>query len=284
MKITVVVLFGILAFPSEVLAARNAYRCNGCSEAQYYSAATGPQELGVRYVYDFVNANIRKYQVTREPNGHGFTYYADPLTVVPAEQAYFDAAVQVWNSNGAYLKVVATLNVTPTVPGAAVIGAGANAYEIVRSSSMQNRIGDWISQVGSGSSAFPTSFEQRLRDIIVLLRTSPANIVLEDKDLGKLTITLFFTNGHRVTFVWKKDEMPKMTEARDSNDNTIPVSVSDMNGRQFDFSGGNGQDGGYFGEHADILGAIYDNVCGGQIIACITFEGHITCKPYPKCP
>ncbi len=284
-KFAIVALLGFLACPSEVLAQRNAYRCNGCNETQYYSAATGPQELGVRYVYDFANSNIRKYQVTREPNGSGFTYYADPLTVIPAEQAYFDAAVQAWNSNNAFLKVVATLNVTPTTPGASVIGAGASAYEIVRTSSMQNNIGSWLSQVGSSyGPPYPASFEQRVRDIIALIRTSPANIVLEDGDLGQLTITLIFTNGHRVTFVWKKGGTPLMTEAWDSNNNTIPTSVSGLNGRQFNFSGGNGQDSGYFGEHANLLGAIYENVCGGQIIACVTADGHVNCKPYPNCP
>jgi hypothetical protein len=275
-----VLLAGFLSFPTEANAMRNAYRCNGCTESQYYSAAIAPQELGVRYVYDFANSNIRKYQVTGEPNGNGFTYHADPLTVISSEQAYFDAAVLAWNSNGSSLKTTATLVVTPTTPG--VVSAGANAYEIVRTSSMQNSISDWIAHAGQ-SSGYPSSFGQGVRDLIALLRTNPANIILEDNDTGQLTLTLIFTNNHKVTFVWKKGSAPVMTEARDGNNNTIPTSASGLNGRQFNFGGG-GPDMGYFGEHVDILGAVYENVCGGTILACVSGEGFINCTPYPSCP
>lgn len=274
---------GAITFVSSAHAARNAYRCNGCNGTQYWHAATAPQELGVRYVYDFANGNLRKYQVTREPSANGFAYYADPLTVIAAEQAYFDAAQLAWASNGASLKVTATLNVTPTVPGAGVVATDANAYEIVRTSAMQNDISTWIAGIGV-TSGYPSSFEQRVRDIIALLHTSPTNIVLEDGDLAQLTLTLVFSNNHRVTFVWKKGGgAPEMTKAVDSNNNTIPSSASSMNGRQYVFNGG-GSDRGYFGVHADILGAIYESVCGGTIVACTFGEGFVHCVDYPSCP
>lgn len=272
----------LMLAPGYSFASRNAYQCNGCNAIQYENAAVAPQETGVRYVHDFINGNISKYQVSREPNGHGFSYYAEHLSVTAAEQTYFGMAATAWNSNGSSLKAMAFADVTPTFPGSSIVSPDASAYDIVRTSSMQNTIINWLQ--GSGMSSPGAPFEQRIKDLIAVVKQSSANIVFDENNASQLTMTFVFSNGHKVTFVVEKDSAPVMTAAVDGNENTTPISASALNGRTYLFGGGDGQDLNRFRRHIELLGATYDNICnpGATVIACVTSSGIQTCCPFPK--
>jgi hypothetical protein len=216
-RIFAIAIISMALSPSYGFASRNAYRCNGCNPIQYEDAAVAPQEIGIRYVYDFINGNISKYQVSREPNGHGFSYYAEQLSINTAEQAYFDSAATAWNSNGSSLKSMAYVNVSPTFPGSSVVSPSASAYDIVRTSAMQNNITDWMQ--GAAITSPQSQFEQRIKDLINAIKQSPANIVFDESDTSQLTITFIFSNGHKVTFVMKKGSAVVMTDAVDGNNN-----------------------------------------------------------------
>ena len=280
-RIFAIAIISMALSPSYGFASRNAYRCNGCNPIQYEDAAVAPQEIGIRYVYDFINGNISKYQVSREPNGHGFSYYAEQLSINTAEQAYFDSAATAWNSNGSSLKSMAYVNVSPTFPGSSVVSPSASAYDIVRTSAMQNNITDWMQ--GAAITSPQSQFEQRIKDLINAIKQSPANIVFDESDTSQLTITFIFSNGHKVTFVIKKGSAVVMTDAVDGNNNTIPVSAGALNGRTYIFSGGDGHDMNRFRTHIEMLGATFDNICNGFIIACVTASGVQTCHSASKC-
>jgi len=282
-RIFAIAIISMALSPSYGFASRNAYRCNGCNPIQYEDAAVAPQEIGIRYVYDFINGNISKYQVSREPNGHGFSYYAEHLSVTAAEQTYFDMAATAWNSNGSSLKAMAFADVTPTFPGSSAVSPSASAYDIVRTSSMQNTIINWLQSSGMSSPGAP--FEQRIKDLIAVIKQSSANIVFDENNMSQLTITFIFSNGHKVTFVVKKDSTPVMTVATDGNENTIPTSASALNGQTYTFSGGDGQDRNRFRTHIELLGATFNNVCNpnATVMACVTSSGIQTCYPFPKC-
>ncbi len=271
----------LMLAPGYSFASRNAYRCNGCNAIQYENAATAPQETGVRYVYDFINGNISKYQVSREPNGDGFSYYAEHLSVTAAEQTYFDLAATAWNSNGSSMKAIAYVTVTPTLPGSSVVSPNASAYDIVRSSAMQARMTDWL----QSSEFMSSTFEGYIGNLIAVLQRSTAGIAFEKHDLAQLTIVFTFINGHKITLVVKKGSTPAMTAAADGNGNAIPVSASALIGQTYLFGDGDGQDLSRFHQHIELLGATYDNVCNpnATVIACVTSTGIQTCFPFPKC-
>ncbi|HET6545432.1 MAG TPA: hypothetical protein VFG55_01645 [Rhodanobacteraceae bacterium] len=272
-----------LAFPALAAATPNAYRCNGCTEMQYRSAATAPQQLGTRFVYDFINGNLRKFLVTREPNGQGFTYFADPLTVTAPEQTYFDMAAQAWNDNGFTLARMVQLPVENA--SGFPLPSNSSAYDIAPSGSMQIQIRDWMLHAGQPQgSPYPPSFDQAVREIIALVRAASGGIIFPDDDIAQLTIIFVFTNGHKVTFVWKKGSMPQMTEALDGNDNPIPLSPNDVNNHHFHFGGGDGQDAGRFATYINPWGFNVQNNCHRVILACVTVGGTETCMGYPACP
>lgn len=200
-------------------------KCNGCSEVQYQNLAKS-QQWGEHYVYDLVNANVRKYKVEREPNWGGtYLVFAIPQ---PVESEVNNAILEL----SAYYAVTSggmssyfTFDAGQDLPG-------MSAYDVVGPGPARTNLYNWVLHATGFQNALPMA-GAALHSLAVTV------INIFKSDVGATHITILFEDGTQVTLEFEPINASVAIidgTAVDSEGNIIPATLSDLDGMRFDYS------------------------------------------------
>lgn len=285
------ILLALFIVPmGSAFAAPTAYNCQGCTEAQYRSAALGraPASRPFVYIYDFTNNNLRKYEVSSEPAaGGGQQYFVDPATPSNAESTTFSLAQEVWSRHGRN-----TLSLLVDVD--THVGNMQNLPQRTRNSEAYGVLGTSAYQSDLFNCIKAGCYDPAMQgDPVVVsnmkqILNMGAALIFKDHLLD-LKVTVTMDNGSTIVIEWKPPAEPVVTIARDANGNAIPPDKhkfedpSSPYGHAYDFS----QD------HADLqrfidlartYGATVNSSGGSWRMSCGSVSGSpgYTCVMIPR--
>ncbi|HZP65724.1 MAG TPA: hypothetical protein VFB32_05390 [Rudaea sp.] len=247
-------------------------QCNGCTTQQYVSLAESlgaTQGTGNKYIADFIHHVATEWKVTREPNGRGFTYYADE---VPMSAAYMEGfkdydALYKATSGGTqsivYVVGSARPDGFPKGIDSANGGTGSTAL-------------DWANQGYVGQLTYWMAWMQAnsthldwIPPGVSLVLTAMQNGISVQAWKNTLQVVVQLKNGGIVTMEWDGTIPGKLIHAVDQFGNTIPLTKAQVHGQQYNFGGGaDGQRyARNFGEYLQGFGIPVTYTTGGSIVA-----------------
>ncbi len=223
--VALVLLAGATCSVSQATAPAIAIECDNCSDGRLYDIAV-KSTLGMHLYYDLTQARITEWKVTREPGGHGtYLYAADPVDVEPLYADAFQRLSEAVRAYGRHaVDTVAVVNLTPRTSGFPTTLAGVNAYQVLRTSAYQNDLTDWA--IGS-SKDHPVI--DGIGETLWELLGDSLNVLFQS-DLVSVTFHVVLDDGSQVSFRWDAGAPTRFTDARDKNNNTIPLSAANVVG------------------------------------------------------
>lgn len=239
--------------------------CNNCNEAQYegvaiQTAQSMNQGQGYQYVYDLAHGVLVKYAVEREPKYGGWTYTVTPTAPSANEANAFSASAKALRANGGSSTFF--WHVNQSDPGFPV--PNASVYDVLWTSAYVNGIGNFV----SGATNFPV-----LDDIGMTLAGlfGDASVVTLKQNIFSVTITVVMNSGAKIELRWQAGELQyQVVSAQDANGNTIPLTVSGLNGRYVFPRGGGDKFSQYLGDRFGNSISLPGNVCVNGTLACVS--------------
>ncbi len=216
----------VLAAPA-TYANYNAYRCDYCSEPAMKAAVEAAELTGIAYAYDLHNGVVRKYDVTREDIVFGqWTYFAWPAQVEPwVVDAISLLSEFHHHTNG-------TLKVTGWVDADGSIGH-LSAWDLYQGAN-RDAVATYVDNVFNHS--FGSASWMVLAGVVEMLAS-----LFSDRIPAMATVTVTFSDQSTANVImdmWAKTSEVDPESIRDSDGNRIPFSPADLNGANWDYSGG----------------------------------------------
>ncbi len=244
--------------------------CNGCTNVEYMTLAASlgnSQGIGYKLTADFTNNRVTEWQVTREPNGRGFTYYADPATV----QTYAADGFAAWSR---LLKFSPKADLIYSVSNPSPTGFPTNVTQISATGWASggqglNGIEQWLEDIQSSFTGAEYLFSNpALGAILDVMQTG----IKIPGIIPNLVVLITNTDGSVVTVTWTGTPPAVLTKIVDKYGNTIPLTKNDFFNKTFTFG-----DGGSLNNFTRYATQIWGVSVTPLTVGTVAVGGIITC-------
>lgn len=249
-------------------------RCDNCTSSSSKITAAKSKGPGTHYVYDLINAGVWKFDVARVCEGSGACLME--VTPTPTEPEVRNFVLELsayYQVTGGTMKSHFTLRTDGTTAG------NLSAFDAAGPGAPRDRLFTWMR-----SSTEVATFRNTLPAIGTAIHQIGVTIASVWNDsMGSTLITIEFTDGSRITVSWEvvNDTYSVVDgSAKDKYGNPIPVTMDQIDGTRFDYSG-EGPNGPAQQRMRDYLSLWRVPVSNGVRWACVRISGDSWhCAPY----